>query len=50
MRKWMTFATEEKRTKVLRQAKELDGYRLGAREGEIGQVREFYFEDVNWTV
>jgi hypothetical protein len=35
---------------MLRQATELNGYRLGARDGEIGHVREFYFEDVNWTV
>jgi hypothetical protein len=35
---------------MLRQARDLNGYRLGARDGEIGHVREFYFEDVNWTV
>ncbi len=35
---------------MLRQAKDITGYRLGARDGEIGHVREFYFEDVNWTV
>jgi hypothetical protein len=35
---------------MLRQVKELNGYKLGARDGEIGHAREFYFEDVNWTV
>jgi len=35
---------------MLRQFKELNGYKLGARDGEIGHAREFYFEDVNWTV
>ena len=34
---------------MLRQVKELNGYKLGARDGEIGHAREFYFEDVNWT-
>ena len=35
---------------MLRRAKELNGYRLGGRDGEIGHAREFYFEDVNWTI
>ena len=35
---------------MLRQATELNGYRLGSRDGEIGHAREFYFEDVNWTI
>lgn len=35
---------------MLRQVKELNGYKLGARDGEIGHARELYFEDVNWTV
>src|ERR1035441_6786786 len=35
---------------MLRQARDLNGYRLGARDGEIGHVREFYFDDGNWTV
>ncbi len=35
---------------MLRQVKELNGYKLGARDGEIGQALEFYFEDMNWTV
>lgn len=35
---------------MLRQAKELDGYKLGARDGEIGKVQEFYFDDQSWAV
>lgn len=35
---------------MLRRATELNGYRLGCRDGEIGHAREFYFEDVNWTI
>ena len=35
---------------MLRQAKDLDGYKLGARDGEIGKVKEFYFDDQTWTV
>ena len=35
---------------MLQRAKELSGYTLGARDGEIGKVGEFYFDDQNWTV
>ena len=35
---------------MLQRAKELSGYTLGASDGEIGKVREFYFDDRNWTV
>lgn len=35
---------------MLRRAKELNDYKLGARDGEIGKVKEFYFDDQNWTV
>ena len=35
---------------MLRKAKDLSGYTLGARDGEIGKVREFYFDDQSWTV
>jgi hypothetical protein len=45
-----SFAAKEIRIPMLRQVKELNGCKLGARDGEIGHVREFYFEDVNWTV
>jgi hypothetical protein len=35
---------------MLRNAKNLKGYRLGALDGEIGKVRDFYFDDQTWTV
>ena len=44
------FRSQGETNSMLRQVKELNGYKLGARDGEIGHAREFYFEDVNWTV
>ena len=35
---------------MLRRAKQLTDYKLGARDGEIGKVKEFYFDDQSWTV
>ena len=35
---------------MLRRIKELNGFQLGARDGEIGRVKDLYFEDENWTV
>ena len=35
---------------MLRQAKDLNDYKLGARDGEIGKVKEFYFDDQSWAV
>jgi hypothetical protein len=35
---------------MLRIAKELYGAKLGASDGEIGQVKDFYFEDQIWAV
>jgi len=35
---------------MLRQAKDLKGYKLSSRDGEIGKVNEFYFDDQNWAV
>lgn len=32
------------------QAGNLSGYKLGAKDGEIGSVKEFYFDDQNWAV
>lgn len=31
-------------------AKSLIGYTIGATDGEIGKVKEFYFDDQSWTV
>ncbi len=35
---------------MLRKPKDLNGYKLDARDGEIGEVKEFYFDDQSWTV
>jgi hypothetical protein len=35
---------------MFHRAKELIGYKLGAKDGEIGRVKDFYFEDTNWTI
>lgn len=35
---------------MLQRAKELKNYKLGARDGEIGEVKEFYFDDQSWIV
>ena len=35
---------------MLRQSKALKGLKLSARDGELGKINEFYFDDKNWTV
>lgn len=35
---------------MLRSCKELRGYRLGASDGEIGEVEDLYFDDQDWAV
>jgi hypothetical protein len=35
---------------MLSKAKTLESYKLHSREGEIGKVKEFYFDDHHWTV
>jgi hypothetical protein len=35
---------------MLHQAKTLKGYKLRGRDGEIGKVQEFYFDDHGWTI
>ena len=35
---------------MLRKTKELRDYRLGARDGELGHLKDFYFDDQTWTV
>lgn len=35
---------------MLRSIKQLYGNKLGASDGEIGHVKDFYFEDQNWAV
>jgi hypothetical protein len=35
---------------MLSEAKTLKGYKLECRDGEIGSVKEFYFDDRHWTI
>lgn len=35
---------------MLRTMKELEGYTIGATDGEIGHVRDFYFDDATWVI
>lgn len=35
---------------MLRSVKRLYGNKLGASDGEIGQVKDFYFDDQNWVM
>jgi uncharacterized protein YrrD len=35
---------------MLSKAKTLKGYKLESRDGEIGKVKEFYFDDRHWTI
>jgi len=35
---------------MLRSIKQIYGSKLGATDGEIGQVKDFYFEDQNWAI
>ena len=35
---------------MLRSIKQLHGDKLGASDGEIGHVKDFYFDDQNWAV
>jgi uncharacterized protein YrrD len=35
---------------MLIKSKELKGYKLGATDGDIGKVMEFYFDDRHWTI
>jgi hypothetical protein len=35
---------------MLRKANDLRNFRLGARDGEIGRAKDFYFDDESWTV
>jgi len=35
---------------MLIKAKTLEGYKLDSLNGEIGKVKEFYFDDRHWTI
>ena len=40
---------KNERTIMLSKAKTLQGYKLDSLDGEIGKVKEFYFDDRHWT-
>lgn len=35
---------------MLRSIKELEGYTVGATDGDIGQIKDFYFDDSTWAI
>jgi hypothetical protein len=35
---------------MLQSIKHLYGNKLGASAGDIGHVKDFYFDDLNWTI
>ena len=35
---------------MLRKMKDLKGFSIGAKDGDIGAARDFIFDDKNWTV
>ncbi len=35
---------------MLSKAKTLTGYKLDSLDGEIGRVKDFYFDDRHWTI
>ena len=41
---------EETGAPMLHRAKTLKGYKLNSLDGKIGRVKEFYFDDLYWTV
>jgi hypothetical protein len=41
---------KHERITMLRKAKTLNGYKLAGLDGEIGKVKEFYFDDLHWTI
>src|SRR5690606_18732998 len=43
-------APEEARRIMLRSLRELEGYALGATDGEIGKVVDFLFDDERWAI
>ena len=35
---------------MLRSMKDMEGYSIGATDGIIGQVKDFYFDDDAWVI
>ena len=42
--------SNERTATMLSKAKTLKGYALHSRDGEIGKVKEFFFDDRHWTI
>ena len=42
--------THQLKTIMLNKTKTLKGYKLEGRDGEIGEIKEFYFDDRHWTI
>jgi len=42
--------TNERGKNMLINAKKIKGYKLNGKDGEIGKVKEFYFDDHYWTI
>ena len=42
--------TDESITIILIKAKSLQGYRLESLDGELGRVKQFYYDDRHWTI
>jgi hypothetical protein len=35
---------------MLRNLQDLDGYMIGATDGNVGHVKDFYLDDIAWVV
>ena len=47
---WMKEKLPEKDTPMLQSIEQWYGAKLGASDGDIGRVKDFYFDDRNWAV
>ena len=47
---WRTILRNFKIRRMNRNVKSLTGFTIGALDGEIGKVNEFYFDDESWTI
>ena len=45
-----SWAAASQGTIMLHRAKSLKGYKLDSKDGEIGRVKEFYFDDQHWAI
>ena len=46
----MPATTTDESIIMLIKAKKLNGYKLEGLDGEIGKVKDFYFDDRHWTI